>query len=261
MCPQYKFGSLEKVALSKLRTDNDIKVIVQGADSATGIGKTTLAIKLCRTIDEDWSAEEKAFIDIRQYINAHLNKEKGSALLLDEIEKGADSRRFMTQENVDLSQAWATMRARNIATVCTLPTISMLDKRMLELADYWVLVKRRGIAQAFKVSVNDFTGKISRKPFPGDEHMWFGDLPEDDPDKEYLDNLKDDMLLSEESGYISKEEHNKELEKKLQESKMEWRDGIVKEMYEKTSATQNEISDLSFVDVRQNRVSQIVNSD
>lgn len=255
--PGYTFGTLEKVVKGALRTDNDAKIIIQGADSQTGIGKTTLAIKLARAIDPDWNAEDKAFIDIRKYINAHLEKEPGSALLLDEVEKGADSRRFMSQDNVDLSQAWATMRARNICVIATLPSISMLDNRMIELADYWVLVKRRGVAQPYSVHVNDFTGQVRREPFPGDEHITFSDLPADDPDKERLDEIKDEMLQTSESGYISAEEHKKKLKKELKEQKREWRDGLVKEMVQNTSATQQEISDLSAVDAHQSRVSQI----
>lgn len=257
MTKTYAFGTLEKVARGKLRTDNDVKIIVQGANSATGIGKTTLAVKLCRAIDEDWD-KDKAFIDIQEYINAHLNEPKGSALLLDEIEKGADSRRFMTQENVDLSQAWATMRARNIATVCTLPSISMLDKRMLELADYWVLVKRRGVAQPFKVNVNDFNGKIQRQPFPGDEHITFNDLPDNDPDKQYLDEIKDDMLEGETTGYIPAEEHKEELEKKLEQQRKNMRNGLIQDIYENTSASQTEIAELDIVDVQQPTVNKIL---
>lgn len=253
-----QFGSLEKAVRGALTNDNDAKIIIQGADSQTGIGKTTLAIKLARQIDSDWSAEEKAFIDIRKYINAHLNKPEGSALLLDEIEKGADSRRFMSQENVDLSQAWATLRARNIAVIATLPSVSMLDNRMLELADYWILVKRRGLAQPYKVSVNDFTGKVSRNPFPGDEHLTFGDLPAGDVDKEYLDTLKDEMLMSDETGYISKEKHKAELEKREEEVRKEIRNEFLASLNHETELSQRDIADLDAVDVHQSTISQIL---
>jgi hypothetical protein len=256
----FQFGRLEKVVKKRLSMDNDAKIIIQGADSQTGIGKTTLAIKIARAIDDEWTADEKAFVDVQEYINAHLNKPAGSVLLLDEIEAGADSRRFMSQENVDLSQAWATMRARNIVTIATLPSISMLDNRMIELADFWILVKRRGLAQPYSVHVNDFTGKVRREPFPGDEHIQFADLPDGDADKEHLDSLKDDMLQMDESGYIKVEEHQKELEKRLEEKEKEIRDGLVQELYEKTSATQSEISDLSFVEMHQSQVSRVVNA-
>lgn len=228
------FGLLGRKAKRKLANDNDIKIIIQGANSQTGIGKTTLAILLCRFIDEQWNAEDKAFIDVQEYINAHLDYEKGSALLLDEIEAGADNRRANSTENVKLSQAWATLRSRNIATVCTLPSISMLDSRMMELADYWVLVKRRGIAQPYEINVNDFAPSRTpqRKPLPGEEHIRFADLPDNDPDKKYLDKIKDEMLHGETAEYITGEEHEAELEKARKEAEKEMRDKIIQQCYE-----------------------------
>lgn len=259
MTSGYKFGTLQKEAESRLRTDNDIKIIIQGTNSQTGIGKTTLAIKLARAIDESWGAESKAFVDIREYIDAHLNEDKGSALLLDEIEKGADSRRAMSQDNVDLSQAWATMRARNMATICTLPSISMLDGRMLELADYWVLVRSRGVAQPYKVVVNDFApSKLpQRKPLPGDEIITFNDLPSGDSDKEHLDKIKDEML-EEEAQQGESKITMKEHKKRLKEKQKEWRDGLIHDIYENTSASQSEISNMDFVGVSQPQVNRIL---
>jgi len=228
------FGQLGREARSKLRNDNDIKIIIQGANSQTGIGKTTLAIQLCRFIDDDWDAERKAFVDVKQYIQAHLDYSKGSALLLDEIEAGADNRRAMSDDNVELSQAWATLRARNIATVTTLPSISMLDKRMLELADYWILVKERGVAQPYRINVNDFAPHKApqRKPLPGEEHIQFGDLPDDDPDKAYLDEIKDEMLRGKASGYIKRAEAREMVDEARKEVRTEVRNGIIRDVYE-----------------------------
>lgn len=258
------FGFLGQKAKAKLRNDNDIKIIIQGANSQTGIGKTTLAIQLCRFIDDDWNAKDKAFIDPREYINAHLDYPKGSALLLDEIEKGADNRRANSKSNVELSQAWATLRARNIATVCTLPSISMLDGRMLELADYWILVKQRGLAQPFEINVNDFAPKRTpqRKPLPGEEHIKFVDLPDDDPDKQYLDEIKDEMNRSDSSGYISKADHKREVAKKEEEATREYRDEVINDVYTTLDdVTYRDIADIEAFDVSYQRVGEIIRDD
>lgn len=254
------FGFLGQRAKEKLANDNDIKIIIQGANSQTGIGKTTLAIQLCRYIDPEWTAEEKAFIDVREYINAHLDYPKGSALLLDEIEHGADSRRANSKENVELSQAWATLRARNIATVCTLPSISMLDGRMLELADYWILVKSRGLAQPYEINVNDFAPKRTpqRKPLPGEEHIRFVDLPDDDPDKEYLDEIKDEMLRDDNSGYIEESECKARVEKEKQKLKKDYRNEWIREVYNNFDVSQRDVADLDTVDVNQSTVANII---
>lgn len=253
---------LGRRARKKLNNDNDIKIIIQGKNSQTGIGKTTLAIQLCRYIDPDWDAERKAFVDVKQYINAHLDYDKGSALLLDEIEAGADSRRAMSSDNVELSQAWATLRARNIATVCTLPSISMLDNRMLELADYWILVKKRGLAQPFEINVNDFAPNRTpqRAPLPGDEHISFRDLPADDPDKEYLDSIKDEMLRNDTTGYISQEEHEAELSTAREEAVREFRDSVIVDTYSTLDGvTYRDIADIEALDISYQRVGEIIN--
>lgn len=248
-------------AREKLGSDNDIKIIIQGANSQTGIGKTTLGIQLCRYIDKDWNAKEKAFVNVREYIKAHLDYPKGSALLLDEIEAGADNRRAMSQDNVDLSQAWATLRARNIATVATLPSISMLDSRMLELSDYWILVKSRGVAQPFKINVNDFAPHRSpqRKPLPGQEHIQFSDLADDDPDKEYLDRIKDEMLRGETEGYVKEQKCRDRVEEAKQDVRTTTRNDIMADVYNSfDDVSYQNIADLPAIDISQQRVSQLI---
>lgn len=258
------FGTLGHIAKNKLANDNDIKIIIQGANSQTGIGKTTLAIELCRYIDqseEGWNAEDKAFVDVQEYVQAHLDYSKGSALLLDEIEAGADSRRSMSQDNVDLSQAWATLRARNIATVATLPSISMLDNRMLELADYWILVKERGLAQPFEINVNDFAPHRApqRKPMANDEHIQFPDLPDRDKDKTYLDKIKDDMLRGNGKGYIPKSECENKVRDEREEAEREIRNKLLADVYHQIdAATYEDLSNLESIDLSRQHINRIV---
>lgn len=260
------FGVMGRDAKRKLRNDNDIKILVVGMNSQTGIGKSTFAVELCRFIDDTdsgWNAEEKAFIDVPEYIDAHLNKPKQSCLMLDEIEAGADSRRAMSHENVNLSQAWMTMRARNIATVATLPTTDALDNRMLSLADYWVLVRKRGVAQPYRVVVNDFNGKVQREPVRDGELIQFPDLPSDDPDKAYLDDIKDNMLegLTEDSQKVPMKKHKKKLEKAREEARKEKRNELIRELYDDTEYTTGDIADFDWAGVSQSMVSHVLNSD
>lgn len=255
------FGRMGQIARKKLNNDNDIKIIIQGANSQTGIGKTTLAIHLCRFIDDEWNAEDKAFVDVRQYIQAHLDYPKGSALLLDEIEAGADNRRAMSEDNVDLSQAWATLRARNIATVATLPSISMLDSRMLELADYWILVKERGVAQPYEINVNDFAPHKApqRKPLPGEEHIQFADLPDSDPDKTYLDQIKDEMLRDEASGYVKEAECQRRVKKARDEVRTETRNELMADFYNSfDDVSYQKIAALPSIDISHQRIGQLI---
>ncbi len=256
------FGTIGRIAEKKLQSDNDIKIIIQGANSQTGVGKTTLAIELCRWIDHnEWNAEEKAFIEPQTYLNSYLEYPEGSALLLDEIGTGADSRRATSTDNVELSQGWQMLRSRNIATIATLPSTNMLDNRMLELADYWILVKKRGIAQPYEIRVNDFNGKIARKPLPGKEHISFPDLPGNDPDKRYLDNIKDNKVKTGGVKSVPYPEHKDKVEKAEDESRQEKRNEIIRDLYQHTDMSYSEIGELPSIDLTKQTVGQIVRRD
>lgn len=254
------FGHLGNVARDRLQRDRDIKIIIIGEDSQTGIGKTTLAILLCRYIGQhDWQADEKAFIDVQKYLNAFLDYPKGCAFLLDEIEHGADSRRATSTENVELSQGWAKLRARNMATIATLPSTDMLDPRMTMLADFIVIVRRRGVAQPYKIKVNDFSGKVQYKPFPGDEHIKFSDLPDGDNDKQYLDKIKDEAVRGESLERITMREHERRQEKAIEQAKSEKRNELIKSFYHRfEDISQYDIADLDAIDISRDRVGQIV---
>lgn len=252
------FGTMLRDAKQRLSNDNDIKIIIQGANSQTGIGKTTLAIEICREIDDNWDAESRAFIDIQKYLNSYLEYPKGSALLLDEIGAGADSRRSTSTENVNLSHGWQMLRARNIATVATLPSTSMLDKRMMELADYWVLVKARGIAQPYRINVNDFNGRIQRDPLPGEEHIKFPDLPDDDPDKAFLDEIKDKKVKGGGIESIKLAEHERRLEEAEEQAAKQKRDELIRCLYEHTEMSYAKIGELPAIDLTKQTVGQIV---
>lgn len=254
-----KWGILGKEALDRLQSDNDIKIIIQGKNSQTGIGKTTLAIELCRYIDQNgWDATEKAYIDVRRYLNNYLDVEPQSALLLDEIGQGADARRATSSENVDLSHGWQMLRSRNVATVATLPSTNTLDKRLLELADYWVLVKKRGVAQPYEIRVNDFNGKVSRKPLPGEQHITFPDLPDSDDDKQHLDKIKDQKVRDKGVETIKKSEHRKKLEKAEQDARKGMRDKMIRSLYHETEMSYRDIGELDPIDLTKQTVSQIV---
>lgn len=265
MAEAYKranFGTLGRKAKERLNNDNDIKIIIQGANSQTGVGKTTLAIELCRFIDRHgWSANQKAFIDIQTYLNSYLDYAGGSALLLDEIGAGADSRRSTSKENVQLSHGWQMLRARNIATVATLPSTSMLDKRMLELADYWILVKKRGIAQPYEIRVNDFNGTVARKPFAGEEHIQFPDLPEGDDDKTYLDNIKDEKVRDGGMKSIPMPEHKQKLENATEAAEKKVRDEMLRDFYNNSEFSYSEIASLESVGLSPERIGQIVRAE
>lgn len=258
------FGTVGREAKQRLNSDNDIKIIIQGKNSQTGIGKTTLATEMARAIDQNgWSAEEKAYIDVGNYLSDFLDMEPQSVMLLDEIGAGADSRRSMSTDNVELSQGWQMLRARNIATIATLPSTNMLDKRMLELADYWILVKERGKAKPYKIKVNDFNGTVARDqigPNQG-EHIIFPDLPNGDADKKYLDSIKDNKIENGSLEKISLAEHNAEVEKAQEKARKAKRNEMIQDIYTYSDLSYAAIGNMPTVDLTKQTVGEICRGD
>lgn len=236
--------------------DLDAKILCTSANSRPGLGKTTWAIKFARAMDpHGWNAKEKAFLDPYEYMQAYDEVEPGSVLILDEIEAAADSRRSNASRNVDLSHAWATKRYRNMITVATLPTTSMLDKRMIELSDYRVNVVRRGCAKAFEVRIPDFP---PHRPWqePMDGVIDFDDLPEGDSDKKHLDELKVEATQVDREFY-SQEELDKKVKTAQKRTEREVRNSLINRFYEETDLSQREVSEV--VELAQPTVNDIIN--
>lgn len=260
----YRFGSLGRQILNKLRNDNDAKVIIQAENSQTGVGKTTLAIQLCRYVDNNWDPEENgAYWNVNRYVHDYNygSIPKGSAVLLDEIEMMADTRRSMSHQNIKLSQAWARLRNRNVLNVVTLPTVSMLDKRLLELADYWILVRERGVAQPYSIEVNDFKYTISRQPLPGNEHITFRKIPKSDPDYKYIEDMKA-KIGDNDFDTIPVDDHKEKVEQAEEKARKDVRNEFIRCIYKDLDAkvTMRQIAALEPVGLDHSTVSSIINN-
>jgi hypothetical protein len=264
------FGTVGEEIKQAIRDDFDAKIIITSHNSKPGLGKTTLAIQMAHAWDpHGWTAEEKAFMNAHEFHNAYMNEPKGSVLLFDEIENEADSRRAMSGKNVNLTQMLATQRFRNIVSIYTLPTVSMLDNRMMEMADYWINVMRRGAAHPYKIYVNDFTGNVSRKwigqPESGaDGETIHWEEPERGTqpyrDKQYLDQMKKDHAHIERE-HVPASEVEKRVEKAREKAQRERRDEIIQSIMANDYMSAGDLAEVSGVDVSRPRVHQIANGD
>lgn len=260
-----KGSVLGSLLIHRLKNDRDVKVIITSKGSTTGLGKTTLAILIAKWIEEymtdrEWDIEQRGFINVQEYIQKYKNVKQFSALVIDELEYGADSRRAMAQDNVDLSHAWAQLRYRNIVSLATLPSTSMLDKRMMELADVWINVVQRGKALPFYIWVNDFTGKVNRKfmehPRTGaNEIITWPDISSTQ-EYNYMSKLKDQNVRTGESAQMYDIE---EVNKRVKEGKKEIRNELIREFYhsEHTNISQAKLGKIAGLS--QSMIDVIVN--
>lgn len=125
--------------LKRLSIGRDMHVIIT-ASSETGVGKTTLAVSLALLWDQHgWQAEKAAVADAAEYSYKYDRMPPGSVLILDEAEKAADARRGQTHGNVDVSQAFAAKRFRQVFGILTAPSKGWVDQRLgSSAADYWI---------------------------------------------------------------------------------------------------------------------------
>lgn len=253
------FGKLGlQVKQDTHKKDLDAKIIITSHNSRPGLGKTTLAIRMARDFDRHgWSAEQKGFMSAYEYHNAYDEQPPGSVLLFDEVEGEADNRRAMSTKNVELSQAWAQNRYRNMITICTLPSVSMLDKRLLEMSDYWINVIDRGVAHPYKIYINDFNGKVIRKRLENNAVISYADLPDEDDDYAYLKEKKHDRRTSLDQQYYSEEEHQEKLQAELEDVQMKHRDELICQLYHEHNLNARQIGELTGIDLSQQRVDQI----
>jgi hypothetical protein len=155
---------LAKIRRHRHREGRDLKVVITQRNSGTGGGKTTLAGWLCLNWDRDWSAEERATLDPDEFIGKYPELPAHSCLLLDEAEE-LDARRSMAEQNVEFAKQWMMMRTRQIDSILTLPTASALDKRIKELADIRINVIERGLANVYKIRIDDHNTSQVRERF------------------------------------------------------------------------------------------------
>lgn len=152
---------IDRFVNARLDNNRDAKFIITARNSETGTGKTTLAVLLAKWWDRNgWNAE-KGFLDIKKYLAYYSQKTKsGDVLIFDDAEAGADNRRSMSSENVKISKYWSIFRVKNVVSILTLPSLSMIDRRLKELCDGVLHVRATGEAVPYRTFVDDVTHKI-----------------------------------------------------------------------------------------------------
>lgn len=188
----HRLNKLHQLYRKRRDDGRTLLVIVIARDAATGTGKTTLACQLAKAWDTNGWTADRATLDPGTYADKYTDPDtpSKSVLLLDEAEQAADNRRSMSNQNVKLSHLWATMRFREIYSIITLPSASMLDKRLKELADVKIVVHNRGTAVAYKTKIDDHDGSYRAKRLC--RLRW--EPMDDDPQYQRLTDKKADRM-------------------------------------------------------------------
>lgn len=225
----------------------NVIIIIAAWNSETGTGKSTLAIRIGNRYDTKFSIDNvlfgtRKFIKLVHDSNGQL---KGEWFALDEIGVDLDSRRSMSHTNVDFSQMLQIFRMEEINLVATLPSISVLDFRALELSDMLVLVMKRGFANTYKVRVNPL--RVKNRIFleewdnlrwePLNNEIWDKYL---EKKREFLNDKYKKLLRG---SYKPKKETYADIDKKFVDG-LDLEGGIIEQIKKSKSEVEEEISEL-----------------
>jgi hypothetical protein len=225
----------------------DLKVIITSRDGQTGTGKTTLSLWLAMHFDRHGFDAEKITLHPEEFHDLYNELPVGSCMLMDEGEQ-LDNRRSMSNKNVDFWNLWQMNRFRQITSILTLPTRSVLDKRGMELADIWINVIQRGLAKVHDIRVGDYDKAVSSIPV---QEIKF-------PDVSYLQLKSDADDLKQE--LVEGANYDKDEEEIIDPDKIrrDQRDEDIINLWENTDLEQDKIGQCCG-GITQTAVSKIVN--
>lgn len=252
----------------RLSVGRDMHVIVTAA-SETGVGKTTLAFVLALLWDQHgWTCDKASVADAKRYEALYDEVPPGTVLILDEAEKAADARRGTSKGNVEISQAFAAKRYRQVFGILTAPSKGWVDKRLgSDAADYWIQAQEtpegrpKGQARVYRLRSNehygtDYSKRVEWISWPNlDWHPEFRKL-----DQRKVDRLEGQVK----SAYVHRDEVNEMKKNFWNKATKMARYHIVKAMVEH-GITQTKTAEIlqaaeHVEGLSQQRVSQFVNS-
>ena len=256
--PQHPMCELHRLVENRKRDNRTLLGSIVARDAATGTGKTTLAVQLAKTIDENGWTADMATLDPGEYADMYTSEDtpRRSCIILDESEQAADNRRSSSHGNVKLSHLWATMRYKEIYSLTTLPSASMLDKRLKELADLYIVVVERGVAVVYQTKVDDTEGENYLRRL----HRVRWQPLDDDPEYQKLTEKKAERMenYSENYAYGDDGEDQVDPDEVRHEAEMEKRNELIDRMAD-LDFTQKEIAEV--VELDRSTVSRILNGD
>jgi len=185
------------------------RIIIDAEDAKTGVGKTGLAVFLARLLAEgvfDYKLTEDDFtLSGAKYLQRwreHPGEEQPSVIVLDELggAGAGHARRSMSNQNVELGNAWQLMRKKRIISIVTLPHWSKVDRDMRMQADFrlWCLKEPIGYFQPYEVGAGFDNGEVMTDGYDDVERIRFPDMDKhDDSVYKYLAGEKDELLESE----------------------------------------------------------------
>lgn len=241
------------------------RIIIDAEAASTGVGKTGLAVYVAEVLSAVFEYDlqpEDMTLSGQHYLERwrdHPDKEQPSVLILDEMggAGAGHARRAMSQQNVDLGNAWQLMRKKRIVSIVTLPHWSKVDKDMRQQADFrlWCRKNPIGYFEPYRIGAGFDRGDVKTHGYDDVNRVRFPDMTtRDDALYEHLAREKDELLNS---GFFDAD--------KLEESDDDddgepddryHRDDVIRMLYESDEFTQRELAER--FDLSRQRIGQII---
>jgi len=183
------------------------RIIIDAEDASTGVGKTGLAVFIARLLSKAFDYDlqkEDLTLSGEHYLRRwreHPGGEQPSVTILDELggAGAGHARRAMSNQNVELGNAWQLMRKKRIVSIVTLPHWSKADKNMRQQADYrlWCRKQPIGYFQPYDVGAGFDDGQVNTVGYGDVKRIKFPNMDKhNDPYYTYLSERKDELLNS-----------------------------------------------------------------
>jgi len=223
--------------------DRRLSIIVVAKNAATGVGKTTAAVSLCRAFDPDWTAADRATLDPREYLQMYRNLPPKSAVLFDEVGAAMDNRRSSSSVNLDISHDLQTLRVRQITTCFTVPSPDVIDKRLRMFCDYTVVCHddEPGLATVYRHDVPVIGKGVGSVNHVETERFRWPELDDND-DFQELDRMKRERYVDNETRTYDDTDQDDDLDDDQDELTKEQRNIAIRRMVD-NGATQKEAAD------------------
>lgn len=252
-------GWLDEAYKRRVDHGQDLITFVDDYENDRGTGKTVLSLKLAEYMDrtEEGLTADKCFIDADEFVQAYINEPKGSALILDEAEIGADKYQAGSASNRALRKIVSMGRVKEKYVIFNMPNIHLIDRDLQSLGNVWLSVEVLGRARVHKLGYNKYKAD-QRTHLP---HRIFWDDINDPKIRSIYDELTDEKIAHMEGNtgtmnVVNAKEAKEMAEKEAEQAAMDQRDELIVSFYETTDLTQQEIADR--VGVSRDRVGQIV---
>lgn len=260
---EFDASSFWKDYIKRVKQSQDLLILVSDYNNDRGTGKTVLSIQLAEAMDRTDAGltPEKASIAPEKLINGYTEHERGSSLILDEAEAGIGSREAMTRVNRMVSKMTSMSRVMEKYVTLNMPASNHIDKNILDLAHYWILVKRKGLARVYELQNNPFEQRTYPTPV---QTLEWSDIDGDHPvyralNEEKLRRLRTPGDGGEGEGYLHRDDHLEQLDRTRKKTDQEVREEIIEELltHSEVGLPQRVISDVT--DMSQGYVSSVKN--